>query len=216
MNIRIPAVALLLILTLTACTASAAEDLQQPLDHASRRSTPLSFGMKVAPDQEHNPIHPPERFSGYHVATDFEVMQEELEADVPVYAICSGKILFSGFAEGYGGVIVQRCTIRKNAVTVVYGHLTLTSLPKKNARLNAGYRLALLAPARSHDSDGNRKHLHLGIHRGTSQDLRGYVQTEQDLSEYIDPLTVLPQSLTERLLPRLTPYWEVADQETGS
>ncbi len=179
---------------------------REPLPYASLRATPLHFGLHVTPNPESNPINPPERFSGYHMGADFEVTQQEVDSEVAVFAICSGPVLQSGFVEGYGGLVVQRCAIGREPVTVLYGHLTLENLPIKDAELSAGGRIGVLAPARTHDSDDNRKHLHLGIHRGEGIDVRGYVQSEEEIDEFIDPLTVLP--------PRggttgvLKPYWQ--------
>lgn len=192
---------------LTACSAS---DLREPLPNASHRATPLSFGLHVTPDPETNPIDPPERFSGYHAALDFEVSAGEREGDVPVYAICSGKVVYSGFADGYGGLLVHRCKIKGEDVTVLYGHLSRVNLPKEGDTVRAGQTVALLADARSYDSDGNRKHLHLGIHKGRNLSLSGYVQTTEELENYIDPAQAfaffgidLPGSS-----PGEVPYWQ--------
>src|SRR6185436_20839762 len=70
----------------------------QPLDNAASRETPLHFGLFVTPDPNHNPIHPPERFEGFHDALDFEIFPSEADKDVPVYAICDGNVLVSEFA----------------------------------------------------------------------------------------------------------------------
>ncbi len=191
---------------LSACTAEA---MRHPISKGSSRPTVLTFGLHVTPNPEDNPITPPERFSGYHVATDFEVTNGELDADVPVFALCSGKVVFSGFAEGYGGLLVHRCTIAGEPVTVIYGHLLLGSLPKNGTSVVAGKQIALLGPARSHDTDENRKHLHLGIHRGKNLDIRGYVQSEEEVATFIDPLTVIPKdAVLEDYMPDMIPYWK--------
>src|SRR3989344_4494577 len=104
---------LTLTLLLFGCTSSA-EGIAQPIDQALNRATPLSFGVHVTPDSEENPIKPPERFSGYHVGLDFEISTEELEKEVSVYAICTGTVAYSGFAEGYGGLLVQRRPIGRD------------------------------------------------------------------------------------------------------
>lgn len=162
-----------------------------PLVRAGDRPTALRFGMHVTPDPEQNPIDPPERFAGFHAALDYETFDGEADSDVVVYAICSGEVLFSGFAEGYGGLITQRCTFSGESVTVLYGHLDGDRLAEKESILSAGDSLGFLAAAHSHWSDGNRKHLHLGIHRGEVADVRGYVQTEEELADFIDPRQVL-------------------------
>lgn len=196
------------ILLLAGCSSAAADNLHEPLDSSGARQSPLHFGVRVTPDPKDNPISPPERFEGYHAGVDFEVGADELEKEVPVYAICSGKVSYSGFAEGYGGLIVQLCTLDGQQVNVIYGHLTLSSLVKQGKKLSAGDKLGTLGEARTHDADGNRKHLHLGIHKGKAVSMLGYVQDEAALEEFIDPLSLLPVSLFEKLGPDIVPYWK--------
>ncbi len=198
-------------LALVACVAS--PEASQPLDHATNRPTPLHFGLHVTPDSAENPIDPPERFTGYHVATDYEVSAQELDAPVPVYAICAGRIVYSGYAEGYGGLLIHRCTLDGQPVSVIYGHLSRNGLLEEGTTLKSGQQIGFLADAHSTDSDGNRKHLHLGIHRGKALDMRGYVQTEAEIADFIDPATVLPQLDVEGVLPNMKAYW---DTSTGA
>lgn len=190
-NFRLPLLIVSLAL-LSGCTAAAdaSSQLSWPLQRATYRPTPLHFGLYVTPDPEKNPINPPERFEGFHVGTDFEILGGEKNADVHVYAICSGEVIYSEFAEGYGGLVIQKCTIDE-PVIVLYGHLQLDSLPRVASVLTAGEKIAVLAPAKSHDSDDNRKHLHLGIHKGTTPVFLGYVQTEAELTNFIDAKKVL-------------------------
>lgn len=193
-----------------AATTRTPAGIHDPLPNAANRATPLSFGLYVSPDADDNPIDPPERFSGYHAAEDFEVSAGELDGDVPVYAICSGRVIFSGYAEGYGGLLIHRCKIEGQDVTVLYGHLKIDGMPEENAMVQGGDTIGLLADARSYESGMNRKHLHLGIHKGKKLALRGYVQTEKELEDYVDPATVLPW-LTLDLPgegPGEVPYWQ--------
>lgn len=198
-------------LALVACMAS--PGFSQPLEHATNRPTPLHFGLHVTPDPADNPIDPPERFTGYHVATDYEVSADELDTPTPVYGICRGKVVYSGFAEGYGGLLIQRCTLDGEPISVIYGHLSRTGLLEDGVTVKSGQQIGYLADAHSTDSDGNRKHLHLGIHKGKALDMRGYVQTEAEIAEYVDPATVLPQLDVEGVLPDMRAYW---DTSTGS
>lgn len=193
-------------LFLVACVASG--NIVLPLDHALIRETPLHFGVYVTPDPDQNPIDPPERFTGFHAAVDYEVSADELDADVSVYAICQGKVLYAGFAEGYGGMVAHRCRIHDEDVVVLYGHLARAALPKIGSTVYPGTKIAVLAPARSTDSDGNRKHLHLGIHKGRELDVRGYVRQESELSDFLNPLEVLPTFGIEEALPSMRPYWK--------
>lgn len=182
----LPALALIL----AACTMSAQSGVP-PLPNAASRETPLHFGLYVTPDPDQNPIDPPERFTGYHAATDFEIDPSELEEDVPVYAICTGKIAFSGFSDGYGGLVTQHCTLAGQDVTVLYGHLAVDSLMGADTHVKAGTTIGKLGAARSRDTDGSRKHLHLGIVKGHTDEVRGYVQNPDELELYIDPEAVL-------------------------
>lgn len=163
-----------------------------PLPRAEERPTPLGFGLFVTPDPAENPIDPPERFTGYHAALDFELLPGEENADVPVVTICAGQVAFSGHANGYGGLLVQHCILGGQDVTILYGHLTLAGLPRYGSVLERGQRIALLADARSYESGWNRKHLHLGIRKGRGLDLKGYVQDQKELAQYLDPADVLP------------------------
>lgn len=194
------------LLLLSACSGSSV--IVEPIRDAALRATPLHFGLRVTPKPEDNPIDPPERFTGYHVGQDFEVGKEELNVDVPIFALCYGKVLFSGFAEGYGGLVVQQCTLQGKAMTVMYGHLTLEGLPKVKTTLRPGDKISVLAPANSHDSDGNRKHLHLGISNGKAIDMRGYVQTEAEMAEFLDPAKVVPFSVSAAFNVPISPYWQ--------
>lgn len=174
------------LLVLAGCSRYAA-----PIPDASSRPTPLHFGMYVTPDPKTNPIDPPERFIGYHVATDFEVYPDEADTDIPVYAVCAGKIHYRGFAEGYGGLITEYCSMKGKDVTVIYGHLRLDSLVPANTLVGTGQTIAVLGAAKSHDTDGNRKHLHLGIAIGQGSEMRGYVENESEIKLFLDPQKVL-------------------------
>lgn len=199
------------LLVLTACTGKITH---QPLPNAPVRATPLSFGMYVTPDPKQNPIDPPERFTGYHTAQDYEVSAGEVEGDVPVYGICGGKVIFSGYVHGYGGTVVHRCRLGGEDVTVLYGHLSLEGLPEEGTRIRGGETIGLLGAHRSLDSGYTRKHLHLGIHKGRKLVLAGYVQSKEALNSYIDPETVLSQLAIDLPMeqPGEVPYWQGGEE----
>lgn len=157
---------------------------QPPLDRAGERVTKKPFGIFITP--QNSPAQP-EKFRGYHTGTDFEIFPEELGADVPVRAICSGTIAVKRSAGGYGGVLVQNCTLDNLPVTVIYGHLKLASI-QKNAgeNLNAGDTIGILGKAYSAETSGERKHLHLGIHKEASVNILGYVGSQSQLSGWLD------------------------------
>lgn len=160
-----------------------------PVSDFQTRVTKKPFGIYVTP--KNSPVSP-EKFTGYHMGADFETSPSEQNIDVLVNVICTGKLLMKKWASGYGGVTVQSCTINNQAVTVIYGHLNIdTVTPSVGQLLNFGDHLAMLGKGYSQQTDGERKHLHLGIHKGTAINILGYTQNKADLSNWIDPLTVL-------------------------
>lgn len=175
-----------------AVVAQSSENGVWPIENGARRATPLHFGMYVTPDPATNPISPPERFTGYHVATDFEITPDEADKDIAIYAVCTGTGAYAGFANGYGGLIVQQCMLNGEKVDMIYGHLAIASLPEKGTLLTKGQKIGILGAARSTDTDGNRKHLHFGIHKGWDGNYHGYAENKAEIEEFIDPMTVLP------------------------
>jgi hypothetical protein len=161
-----------------------------PISPAAERITKKPFGLKVSPTN--SPVKP-EKFSGYHTGTDFEILPGEENKDVPIYAVCSGPLVYKNYVSGYGGVAIEQCNIDKQVVTVLYGHLKFASIdmPLKT-QLKAGDKIAILGKGYSSETDGERKHLHLGIHIGAKIDLRGYVQTKPELAGWLDSAKYLP------------------------
>ncbi len=163
--------------------------LAEPIRNALSRVTKKSFGLEVNPG--HSPVSP-EKFSGYHTGVDFETLTDEQAVDVPIFALCSGPLLLKKWASGYGGVLVQQCRIEAREVTVIYGHLRLASIQNKiGDELTAGRELGVLGKGYSSETDGERKHLHLGIHLGTTVNIRGYVPDTAELKQWLDVRTFL-------------------------
>ena len=155
-----------------------------PISNALSRITKKPFGIYV--DPKNSPVSP-ERFTGFHTGVDFETESSEANVDVPIYAICDGKILQSKFGNGYGGMVVESCTLDNSPITVVYGHLRLSSVKTKiGETISSGEFLADLGTGYSTETDGERKHLHLGIHKGSTPNTSGYVSNKNDLSNWID------------------------------
>lgn len=155
-----------------------------PVDRAAGRITKKPFGIKVAPG--HSPVNP-ERFTGYHAGVDFEILSGEENIDVPVYAICSGTLAEKIVATGYGGVAVQKCELSGRPITVIYGHIKISSVSFiAGDFIKKGNKIAVLGSAYSAETGGERKHLHLGIHKGSGIDLLGYVQTPDELKNWIN------------------------------
>jgi len=160
-----------------------------PVSDAPSRITKKPFGIYVSPGN--SPISP-EWFTGYHTGVDFETTSAEQNTDVPVYAICNGSIVLKETASGYGGVLVQRCMLNDESVTVIYGHIRLTSIAKNvNDELKSGEQFAVLGTGYSAETDGERKHLHLGIHLGPEINIQGYVQNPAELSQWLNAANYL-------------------------
>lgn len=158
-------------------------ELVAPISRVKERVTKKPFGIKITPQT--SPVQP-EKFAGYHTGTDFETFPEEQGKEVPILAICEGKLLLKKKAAGYGGVAVQSCAIKGESVVVVYGHLALVSIKQKvGDSLAVGEQIGILGES-GPDTDRERKHLHLGIHKGAAIDIRGYVQTRSELSKWVD------------------------------
>lgn len=166
-------------------TSAPEPNFSAPLDKVKDRVTKKYFGLKITP--QFSPVQP-ERFSGYHTGTDFEIFPEELNSDVTVRAVCNGKLLQKTSAGGYGGVAVQSCVLDNQPITVIYGHLKLSSvLTVIGQEINRGNALGILGATYSTETDRERKHLHLGFHKGAGINILGYVSSQNQLSNWIDP-----------------------------
>lgn len=155
-----------------------------PLSRAAERVTKKPFGIRISPTD--SPVSP-EKFTGIHTGTDFEAFPEEADQDVPVYTICAGPLLRTQQARGYGGMVVQACTLDGNAITVVYGHVKLESVQTSvHEQLAQGATLGILGKGYSTETDGERKHLHLGIHKGGSIVTNGYIANQTNLNNWLD------------------------------
>lgn len=170
-------------------TPPSTRSFSNPLPRSNERTILKPFGIQVSPTD--SPVSP-EKFSGYHTGLDFEIFPEETETDVPVFAICDGTIREKRNVTGYGGVVIQECTVNNETVTVLYGHLRLPSIGKSaKEMLASGETIGMLGTGFTVETGGERKHLHLAVHRGMAIELRGYVQNHDALSAWIDPMTLL-------------------------
>lgn len=161
------------------------ESFEPVLVRLTERVVKKPFGVLISP--QNSPIEN-ERFSGYHTAIDVEVFNDELERDVLVKALCGGVLRQKQYAKGYGGVAVQECLLKDEPVTIIYGHLNLQSIGVAQGEyLTPGDTVGLLGAHKSSETDGERKHLHLGIRKGRTIDIRGYVPSLSQLSQWIDP-----------------------------
>lgn len=160
-----------------------------PLSDALTRITKKPFGIYITPKT--SPVQP-ERFQGFHTGADLEINPDELNINIEVKALCDGELLMTKVASGYGGVAVQSCVLDGQSMTVVYGHIRFGSMTTKvGTSLKKGDFIAYLGKAYSSETDGERKHLHLAIHKGTSINILGYVQSESELTSWLDPAVYL-------------------------
>lgn len=161
------------------------ESFMPPMDKAQKRIIKKTFGKLITP--ETSPVEN-DRFNGFHTGVDWEIFENEMDLDVSVQAICRGNLILKNYVSGYGGVAIQECKIDGNPVTVVYGHIDLKSIEfTKGEMMDAGEIIGNLGDHKSVETDGTRKHLHLGIHKGNSIEFKGYAVSEKDLSNWIDP-----------------------------
>lgn len=167
---------------------SSAAKFNPPISRWDSRVTKKPFGIYVTPND--SPVSP-ERFKGYHTGVDFETFSDEQNAEVPINAICSGQLLVKEYASGYGGLTVQACNF-EGPITVIYGHLKLSSISVKvGEQIAAGEKIGILGKGYSVETDGERKHLHLGIHKGSAVNILGYVQNPAELANWLDILNYL-------------------------
>ncbi len=154
-----------------------------------QRITKKPFGILINPST--SPVQP-EKFSGYHTGADFEVEDGEESTRLEVRALCFGEVVYRQWVRGYGGVLVQRCLYDDQPVTVLYGHLQLPSIDAKvGDSLGKGDYVGVLGKGFSEETDGERPHLHLAVHKGEVIELRGYVESENQLGSWINPETIL-------------------------
>ncbi|MBI2607530.1 MAG: M23 family metallopeptidase [Candidatus Doudnabacteria bacterium] len=164
--------------------------LKQPIDRANERVTKKPFGLYVEPGN--SPVSP-EKFTGFHNAVDYEILPGEENTDVAVYAICGGSLRQKRSTSGYGGLIIQDCEIEGQNVTILYGHVRLSSVTKNPGNyILPGEQIAVLGNGFSTETDDERKHLHLGIRKGVSTDIAGYVSTQSELNNWLDFRTYQP------------------------
>jgi murein DD-endopeptidase MepM/ murein hydrolase activator NlpD len=127
-------------------------------------------------------------YPGYHTANDIEVTSEERNSAVPVYSVANGTVRQINKVSGYGGLAVIEYNINGQDYTAYYGHIDLsTAAIKAGDKVEAGQKIAELAPACSPANGNTRKHLHFGMHSGKSIAVAGYVNTKAELSNWVDP-----------------------------
>jgi murein DD-endopeptidase MepM/ murein hydrolase activator NlpD len=167
----------------TATPAPSQSQYALPVKNFLTGQTKKPFGIYITPAT--SPVQP-ERFTGYHTGVDIEQVQDD--TDVPVYAINAGTVRFVGQVSGYGGVLIYQTSIDNQTVTILYGHIRLSSATKNvGDTVSKGEKLAVLGSPYSSETDGERKHLHFSIHKGSQIVYLGYVQNQSELSGWLNP-----------------------------
>lgn len=159
------------------------DKLSEPISEFKQRVTKKNFGTYVTP--QNSPIKP-EKFTGFHTAVDVEY--ENTMSDISVYSIDDGQIIYSGQVNGYGGFIA----IQYSQYIGIYGHLRPKSLFPNKSAVKKGDTIGILGTGYSPQTDGERKHLHFAILKGSKLDFRGYVESKSELSQWLNPLDLFP------------------------
>lgn len=168
----------------TPSTPTTQKIIDEPISNSLSRITKKPFGIYIS--SATSPVQP-EKFTGYHTGTDFETTAAEANITIPVRAVCDGTVRYKGTVEGYGGVVILNCTISGGDVTVLYGHIDIASATFANGdTVTKGDFVANLGAGYSAQTSGERKHLHLGIHKGSSIEYRGYVQNQSELAGWLN------------------------------
>jgi hypothetical protein len=141
-------------------------------------------------------LFPYNRFYGYHTAVDLEIFPEEIDTKVPVYAASSGTITHIGTLFGYGGVILEKIDNENN--TFLYGHVKTDNLSfKVGDHINTENNpvvLTYLGNQFSAETSKERKHLHLGIYKGTDLYFKGHESSLAQLEKrWLNPNTFLKE-----------------------
>lgn len=158
--------------------------LIEPIAGFKQAITKKPFGIYITP--ETSPVEH-DKFTGYHTGVDSEFSDSNEE--IPVRAIADGTLVVSTWTTGYGGVVVVKHIIEGVPLFALYGHIDPASfLPAGTVEVKAGQQIGVLGDDHSEETDGARKHLHFSIYTGSKMDFRGYVQTEEELANWLNPL----------------------------
>ena len=132
-------------------------------------------------------------YPGYHTGVDLELSPAERVKEISVYSISDGLVRQAGYVNGYGGlIVVEYDDINGQTYTAYYGHTDISTFTvKAGDKVKAGQKLAELAPACTNGNGNTRKHLHFGIHKGKEVVVAGYVNSKQELSNWVDPRDII-------------------------
>ncbi len=129
-----------------------------------------------------------DRFLGYHVGEDSEVVPEDEAQEVPIRAIATGTLRFLDSVSGYGGVMVIAHDIEGEIINAIYGHIDIGSTKLQvGDTVMTGEFLAHLGDNKSKETDGERQHLHFALYKGDEIQIQGYEKNARNLQNWINP-----------------------------
>ncbi len=160
-----------------------------PIQNFTTNQTKKTFGQFIT--AENSPIQP-ERFGGFHTGVDIETDSDQINQDIPIFAVKDSEVIYLGFVSGYGGVIILQGNINNQPATFLYGHIKLSSVNLSvGDQVKKGQQIALLGTGYSNETDNERKHLHFSIHKGSDIELRGYVNNQSELDNWYNPNVII-------------------------
>lgn len=160
------------------------KEVFEPINKSIDRINKKPFWIKIS--KNNSPIEN-ERFEWYHTWVDFEIFKWEENIDIKIYSICNWKIIYKNYVNWYWWVIIQSCIIDSNEVTILYWHLNIDSITLKIwDNMNKKSYIWILWKWKSKETDYERKHLHLWIHKWKEIVLLWYTQNKNDLNNWID------------------------------
>jgi murein DD-endopeptidase MepM/ murein hydrolase activator NlpD len=133
--------------------------------------------------------HIEDRFHGYHVGEDIEY--GDIGDEIPVTSIADGEVVYRDRVSGYGGVVIIEHQINGEGIRTIYGHLDLESIDMVlGDEIGRGEVFARLGDHESEETDGERKHLHFAMYSGEDIRLDGYVRSEEEVLDWMNPQAV--------------------------
>ena len=158
--------------------------LSEPIAEFQERITKKPFGIHITPDT--SPVQP-EKFSGYHTAVDIEYPYTL--SDVPVKAVADGEVVASKTISGYGGVVVIKHSLNNSEdILTIYGHLDDSRSVDQKMDVKQGTIIGYLGMDKTEETDFERRHLHFGIIKGDKINYKGYVDEENELENWYNPM----------------------------
>ena len=137
---------------------------------------------------------------GYHVGDDVEYTNTDRE--VSVFAIADGVLTRKEWIKGYGGVLVVTHTIEGKALSVIYGHVDLSSVSlNAGEKVLKGQQIAYLGEGGTPETDSERKHLHFAMYEGADSRIQGYEPSAEKLEEWVNPYDFFTQYGLETVSP---------------